>query len=226
MSENKRALVAGSTGMVGKELVRALGAHAGYGEVVQLVRREVDAPPGVRSLRVDFDDLAHTALPAANVAYCCLGTTIKKARSQEAFIRVDRDMVLAFAAASKTAGVHTFVLVSSLGANPDSSVFYSRIKGETEQALRELGFAQLVLVRPSILAGDREESRPGEAVGLALMGVLSPLMLGPLRRYRPSHADVVARAMIQLAATPGEAVRVVNAEELPALAQDERAQTG
>lgn len=202
--------------MVGSELLRQLAV--GTEEVVHLARRDVPSSPPVRTLVVDFAALGSVEL-GASAAYCALGTTIGKAGSQQAFLRVDRDAVIAFATLCKRAGVKTFVLVSSVGADPASRAFYTKTKGLVERELSQLGFEHFVAVRPSVLQGDRQESRPGEAVAVAVMRVAAPLMLGPLRRYRPSKASDVAAAMRVLAREPGpSAHRVVEAEEIPELA--------
>lgn len=201
--------------MVGAELLAQLVAQ-GDVEIVHLTRRELPPTPGVEVRVVDFAALESTSLGAADVAFCTLGTTISKAGSREAFLRVDRDAVVAFAELAKRSGVKTFVLVTALGADPNSRVFYNKTKGQVEQALALLGFTHLVVLRPSILDGDRTESRPGEAVGLVVMRAFAPLMLGGLRRYRPSRASDVAGAMRSLAKSPGPAaVRFVEAEAIP-----------
>jgi uncharacterized protein YbjT (DUF2867 family) len=202
--------------MVGTELLRQLAAEPAA--VVHLARRDVASPPPVRTLIVDFAALDSVDV-SGDVAYCALGTTIGKAGSRDAFLRVDHDAVIAFAELCKRSGVKTFVLVSSLGADSNSRVFYNMTKGLVEEALRRIGFDHFVAVRPSVLDGVRQESRPGEAVAVVLMRALSPLMLGGLRRYRPSRAVDVAAAMRALARDPGPtATRVVEAEEIPVLA--------
>ena len=205
---------------MGAELLAQLAAEpSGSVEVVHLARRAVEATPPVSVRVVDFAALDAVEVGAAEVGFCALGTTIAKAGSQAAFVQVDRDAVLAYAKLCQRAGAHTFVLVSSLGADPKSRVFYNRIKGDVEAELAKLGFQHLVIVRPSVLDGARSESRPGEAVAIVVMRVLSPLLVGGLRRYRPSPARQVAAAMRALARAPGtDRVRVVEAEEIPALA--------
>jgi uncharacterized protein YbjT (DUF2867 family) len=164
---------------------------------------------------VDIARLEEESLPAAEDAFCCLGTTIKKAGSQEAFRAVDHDAVLAFARAAKRAGVRRFLVVTALGADARSSVFYNRVKGEAEQALQALGFESLVILRPSLLLGDRAESRPGERAAIVASRVLGPL----LRPFgsRPIEARTVARAMTALAQAAPQGVRVALSGELQEL---------
>jgi len=146
------ALIAGATGLVGRELAQH---WTGPGDLMMLVRKPGTAPAGPRLRPWPVDFLALPALPTAQEAFCCLGTTISQAGSQAAFRAVDFDAVLAFARAARAAGVQRFGLVSALGADSHASSFYSRVKGEAEVALADLGFESLVIARPSLLAGDR-----------------------------------------------------------------------
>lgn len=199
------ALLAGATGLVGQALARS---WAGPGTLHLLVRRPVPAPsPACHVQVVDFGALP--ALPPAACAYCALGTTIKVAGSQAAFRAVDFDAVLAFARAARTAGVPRFAVVSALGANARSANFYSRVKGEAEAALVDLGFASLVIARPSLLLGDRaalgQPDRRGERIGQALTRRLGGFIPAP---WRPIEATVVARALLRALpqASPGTTV--------------------
>jgi len=148
--------------------------------------------------------------------YCCLGTTIKKAGSQDAFRRVDHDYVVALAQAAKQAGARRFLLVSALGANPRSHIFYNRVKGEVERDVSAVAFAAVHIFRPSLLLGERAESRPLERLGTLAFGVLAPLLVGPLRPYRPIAAEAVAQAMVRAALGEGTGVRVHYYDEMTA----------
>jgi uncharacterized protein YbjT (DUF2867 family) len=195
-------LVAGATGLVGRELLRLLSAESGIGEVRALVRRPliVRGDSKVRECRVDFDRLdAHPGhFRGVDAAFCALGTTIKAAGSQEAFRRVDFDYPLAVAKAARAAGATHFLLVSALGASARSKVFYGRVKGELEDAVTRLGFPAVTIARPSLLLGDREERRPGEELGKKI-GWLFP------ERWRPVEAASVALSLVRAAqrAAPG-----------------------
>lgn len=207
-------LIAGATGLVGRELTRELLARTPPLRMLALVRR---APPPadarVTWQTVDFSKLP--ALPNAAEAYCCLGTTIRQAGSQAAFKAVDLDAVLAFARAARAAGVARFAVVSSLGANPRSPNFYSRVKGEMEAAVAGLGFAGVVIARPSLLAGDRaslgQPQRSGEKLALWLSGPIAALMP---KRVRPIAADTVARGMMAALQQRRPGVRIVESAEL------------
>ena len=202
----KTALIAGATGLVGGHLLKLLLADPQYGKVVAVTRRRLEgvSSPKLDELIVDFDaldkSLAQKNIPVDD-AYCALGTTIKTAGSQDAFRKVDHDYVVAFAKAAKARGAKRLMLVSSIGADPASSVFYSRVKGETEQALGALGFEALHIFRPGLLIGERAETRPVESIGKLVSPMLDAMMLGPMRVYRSMRAENVARAMRAAAST-------------------------
>ena len=213
-------LIAGATGLVGRELTRRLLARTPPMRLRARVRRPPPlADPRVQWQTVDFAQLP--ALPPADEAYCCLGTTIRQAGSQSAFKAVDLDAVLAFARAARAAGAQRFAVVSSLGASPRSPNFYSRIKGEMEAAVAGLGFDNLVIARPSLLAGDRaslgQPHRRGEKLALWLSGPIAALMP---RRLRPIDAATVARGMTVALQQQRPGVRIVESAELHELGQD------
>ncbi|GGE01240.1 NAD-dependent dehydratase [Polymorphobacter glacialis] len=184
-------LLAGATGMVGSRvLARLLAARV---SVVPVGRRAT----GIAG-EVVADFAALPELPAAEVAICALGTTIRAAGSEAAFRAVDHDAVLAFARAAKAAGASRFILVSSVGADAGSRVFYSRVKGEVEAALGAMGFARLDIVQPGLILGPRAERRPAEAFFQRLMPVLNPLLVCGLARYGAVSAGDIARAIVKL----------------------------
>jgi len=212
-------LLAGSTGLIGHELLGQLRAAPHTQAVHALVRRLPQHPPHdarLHWLQVDFTRLP--ALPTADTAYCALGTTIKVAGSQAAFRAVDFGAVLAFARAARTAGVRRFGVVSALGANPRSSTFYNRVKGEMEAAVSAIGFTSLVIARPSLLLGAREALgqpvRAGERIAEALTRPFGGLIP---KAWRPIEAASVARAL-RVALQQGQAgVRIVESGELQTL---------
>lgn len=210
------ALVAGASGLVGGELLDVLLTDPRYSDVHSLGRRPLPRQhPKLHQHTVDFARLTDTPLPPAQEAFCTLGTTLKKAGSQQAFRAVDHDAVLAFARAAKAAGVRRFLVVTSLGADARSRVFYNRVKGEVQEALGTLGFESLVILQPSLLLGERAETRPGERVAIVASRLLAPL-LRPLAS-RPIEARTVARAMHALAAQASGGVRYVLSGELQRL---------
>lgn len=195
----RSAVVAGATGLVGRELVGLLLAERAVGSVVAVVRRRspaISALSGLTQLVADFAQLP--ALPDCDDAFCCLGTTIKSAGSELAFRAVDFDAVLAFARAARTAGATRLGVVSALGADAKSSVFYNRVKGEMEAAVAMLGYDSVIIARPSLLLGDRtalgQPPRPVERLAARLVGPLGGLIPA---RVRPIEAQVVARALMR-----------------------------
>ena len=200
------ALLAGATGLIGREVARHWTGPGPLHLLVRTVRTARTArtspqagAPLLREHVVDFSALP--PLPTAQMAFCCLGTTIKVAGSQAAFRAVDFDAVLHFARAAQRAGVRRFGVVSALGASAKSSSFYNRVKGEMEDELQRLGFATLVIARPSLLAGDRaslgQPQRIGERITLA---VTAPLAAFIPKAWRPIQAAVVARALLRAVA--------------------------
>ena len=196
----RTAVVAGATGLVGHALVEALLTDSGVGAVHVLVRAEKPdwrKRNGLTQHVVDYR-AGLGILPTVDDAYCCLGTTIKVAGSQDAFRAVDFDAALAFARAAQAAGATRFGLVSALGADAKSGIFYNRVKGEAEQAIASLGFESMVIARPSLLLGDRtvlgQPTRPGERIAAALATPLGWLMP---RGVRPIEAATVARALMR-----------------------------
>jgi uncharacterized protein YbjT (DUF2867 family) len=206
------AWLAGGSGLVGGVLLRLLLEEGTYGRVVSAGRRTLPLQdPRLTQFSTDFSGTSvFEALAAPDVAFCCLGTTIKVAGSREAFRKVDHDAVLVFAQAARARGARAFVLVSALGADAGSRIFYNRVKGEVERDVAQLGFPSFCALRPSILDGERGESRPAERLGLVVTRALGPL----LGKYRPTPVVVLARAMIAAAKASAPGVRVVEADEI------------
>ena len=205
------ALVAGATGLVGRECVRQLAAEPGVARTIALVRRAPPAgtfPPTVEVVALDFARLEQAAAGfGATHVVCALGTTMKQAGSREAFRTVDHDYVLAAARGARAGGARHFVLVSALGADAKSTFFYNRVKGETEQALLALGYRGVTILRPSLLLGPRGEFRLGEAVAKRLAW-LTP---GP---YKPVQARDVAAAAVRAVVEERAGTRIIASREL------------
>lgn len=211
-----RAQVTGCTGLIGGELLKILAAE--QVETIALARRAFAAPVGVRVVQTDFTQLKPASNLTCTHAFSALGTTIKKAGSQDAFRQVDFDAVLASAKLAKESGASVFVVVSALGADSKSGIFYNRVKGQMEEALRGMGFTSVYVMRPSLLLGEREESRFGEQVGMLAGAVLGPLMQGPLRKYRPIQGKDVARAMFLCAKKAEPGFHILESDEIVAAA--------
>ena len=214
--KKKTALLAGATGLVGGECLRLLLESDRYERVTVLVRRPTGLSHGkLNEMQVNFDDLEkYSSEITGDDVFCCLGTTIKKAGTQQNFIKVDHDYVLAVARSARVHGAGTFLLISAMGANPASKIFYNRVKGTVEQDLRSVGFDTLHIFRPSLLLGSRDESRPGEAIASAVMRAVSPLMAGPLKKYRAISADRVARSMLKGAGMNVPGVHIHESDEM------------
>lgn len=193
------ALIAGGSGLVGGFLLRELLASPEYDRVIAVGRRPLEVEhEKLTQVVTEFAALRELKEPLrGDDAFCCLGTTIKKAGSREAFRAVDHGAVLAYAWAAQRGGARRFFTVSSLGAAAGSRVFYNRVKGETEEALQVLGFDTLGIFRPSLLRGPRVEFRFGERVGELALALASPFLVGGWRKYRAIDAEVVARAMLR-----------------------------
>jgi uncharacterized protein YbjT (DUF2867 family) len=207
------AIVAGSTGLVGRELVRQLASDGRWREVRALVRRPLPSElehPVVVPVSVDYSRLEPAPdWAAADHVFCALGTTMRDAGSARAFRRVDLDYPVALARATVSRGARHFLLVSAVGAAPASRFFYNRVKGEVEAAVMGMGFRSLTIARPSLLLGPRSPPRLGEQVGRVL-GVLAP------PRWRPVTVERVARALIRAAACDTGGVQVLENPELRA----------
>ncbi len=212
----RTALVAGASGLVGGHLLRLLLEDRDYERVTSLGRRELPLTHKKLAQRVvDFDRLAEVAdVPRVHDVFCCLGTTIRKAGSQEAFRKVDYGYPLELARVAVRHRASQFLLVTALGANPGSRIFYNRVKGEVEEAVKRLQFDGIHIFRPSLLVGKRAESRPAERLTVALVPLVSWAFVGPLRAYRPIRADRVARAMVRVAKEAGRGVHVYESRDL------------
>lgn len=209
----KTALVIGASGLVGGQLVAQLLAHPEFEKVRSFVRRPSgNVHPKLDEIVIDFDRPENwKSLVKGDVLFSTLGTTIKTAKTKENQYRVDFTYQYEFAKAAAENGVPAYILVSSLGANPKSSVFYSRIKGELDEAVAKLPFQKTVIFRPSILDGDRKEKRSGEKVGLILSRFLTHFIL---KKYRPTPVDVLAAKMIVLSLDQKDGFRVVEGLEI------------
>jgi uncharacterized protein YbjT (DUF2867 family) len=209
------ALVAGATGLVGRALLPLLLAHPAYAHVHALLRRAsgIEAHPRLMIHSVDFNHLG--GLPKVDDVYIALGTTIKVAGSQEAFRRVDFDYVVATARAARASGAQRLAIVSALGANARSGVFYNRVKGEMQDAVSALGYDSVVLAQPSLLVGDRaalgQPVRSGEVWATRLLG---PVMALVPRTVRPIAAADVAAALIDATLHPRPGRRILRSGQM------------
>ena len=208
----RRVLLVGATGLVGGGCLALLAADKTVASVTAPVRRVPKASSGygpeVHFVKVDFERLeAQPALFSVDQVVCALGTTIKQAGSRVAFRRVDFDYPLAIARLAREAGARHFLLVSALGADPKSAVFYSRVKGELEQAILALDYPAVTIVRPSLLLGDRREFRLGEEIAKRFAWATP-------RKYRPVAARAVAAALVAAAREDRAGRRIIESEQI------------
>lgn len=198
---NRKAVVVGATGLVGMELVQLLLSDLEYTTVTLIVRRTTGiSHPKLDEKIIDFEQLGITDVDLSGAdVFCTLGTTIKKAGTQEAFRQVDYTYPLELGRMAKAKGAKQFLIVTSMGANPSSRSFYIRVKGEIEEALRDVKLPSLHIFRPSLLLGKREEFRIGERIASFAFNLFAPLFSGTLRKYSPVHARTVAKSMLFVA---------------------------
>jgi uncharacterized protein YbjT (DUF2867 family) len=191
-----RAIVIGSTGLVGSHLLSQLEENTQFTEVIALVRKSENSNLSkAQQVVMDFDNMDPECF-RGDVLFCALGTTIKKAGSKEEQYKVDYTYNAEACRLAKQMGVNILAHVSSIGADSSSSNFYLRIKGELENTMRSLAFEKTIIARPSIILGDRKEFRLGEKIGIVVATILSPLMVGILKKYKGVHASKIARALL------------------------------
>lgn len=193
----KTALIIGSSGLIGKQLLTFLLESNDYEKVIVFNKRDLGiSHPKLEQHLIDFEHIAsYKNLIKGDDFYCTIGTTIKKAGSKEAFKKVDFSYPQQFAEIAKKNNIKHFSIVSSLGADVKSSNFYLKTKGEIEQFLIQTNFESLSIFRPSILKGNRVEFRLGEKIGLTLMNLFSFLFIGKLKKYKPIESETVAKGM-------------------------------
>jgi uncharacterized protein YbjT (DUF2867 family) len=219
MKNTRTALLLGATGLVGGQCLELLLGDEAYERVVTLGRRSLPLEHAKLTQHViDFENLSeHAEVMRAQDVFCCLGTTIKQAGSEEAFRKVDFTYPHEVARLAHANGAEQFLLVSALGADARSRIFYNRVKGETEEAIGRLAFDGVQIFRPSLLLGERAQFRLGERVAEKLSRLFSFLFFGSLQKYRPVHARKVAAAMIAVARRQPRGVNIFESDEIRAM---------
>lgn len=210
------AVVAGATGMMGRQLVQLLLEDPAYQRIIVLVRRNMGiSHPKLVEKQVSFDrlksELDASVLKDADV-FCTLGTTMQQAGSKEAFRKVDHEYPLALAKAALQHGAASYVIVTAMWASEQSRMFYTRVKGQLERDLLSLGLPRLVILRPSLLIGDREDESFGDRATALVFRLIDPLLIGPLARMKAIQCKGVAQAMVMMAHESGPAVEVLESE--------------
>lgn len=216
----KIAVIIGSTGLVGHELVHALAYSKHYDKIYVIARRKINlTEQNTEQVVIDFADLEKQTFPAGADYFCALGTTIKQAGSEEQFRKVDYDYVVSFAKVAKKCEANSFHMVSALGANAKSSNFYTRTKGEAENAVNGLGLKKVRIYQPSLLIGQRtklgQPARVGEEVATTVYNATKFLFVGFMKNYKPITAEQVALAMAKNALTDsGKDKMIVSNKEM------------
>ncbi|WP_194774252.1 NAD-dependent epimerase/dehydratase family protein [Pararhodonellum marinum] len=233
------AIVSGGSGLIGTQLLHQLFLESKYDYVISVARRELSIKNHkLIQVKVDFENFggAHLeeSLRSGDLggdnhglikhlkdktyvmhSFCALGTTIKKAGSKEAFFKIDHDYVINFAKWAKELGAKKFLYVSSLGADAGSSIFYNQVKGQVEEDLKKIGFDYLGIFQPSILLGDRKESRLGEDIGKVVMRLVTAP--GLFKKYKPIYDHKVAKAMLyQALEKSSQGVEIISSVEMQA----------
>lgn len=220
MNLPRNAVLLGASGLVGGFCQEALLADSWFSQITLLNRRELATASDARLIRrtVNFETISAADFAGAGFVFCALGTTMRKAGSKEAFRRVDLEYPLAAARAARQAGAGTYVLVSSVGADPHAGNFYLRTKGELEEQLKLLGFEAVHIFRPSLLLGTRKEFRLGERMMIPLAPLLNLPLLGGLKRYRAISAETAGKAMVAAARKDEKGLFVYYYNEIQELA--------
>jgi len=197
----KTALLFGASGLVGSHLLNQLIKDTNYSKIKLFVRSVTEIiDPKVEIIKTDFNNLQnHKEDVKGDDCFFCIGTTKQNSSDKDEYRRVELDIPKEIAKIAKLNLVNSFIFVSAIYANPNSSGDYVRFKGLVEEELKRLNFPKLALMRPSFLMGDRKEKRVGEKIGIFVFKLLSPLLLGPIKKMRPIHSETVAKAMIKAA---------------------------
>ena len=197
----KTALVFGSTGLIGGHLILQLIKNDNYNKIKLFVRSEIVInEPKIEIIKTDFNDLEnHKEDVKGDDCFFCIGTTKQNSPDKNEYQRVELEIPKKIAQIARSNSVNSFIFVSSIYANPKSSGDYVKFKGLVEEELKKLNFSNLGILRPSFLMGNRKENRAGEKIGILTFRLLSPLLLGPLKKMKPINSEKVAKAMIKIA---------------------------
>ncbi|QNL21237.1 NAD-dependent epimerase/dehydratase family protein [Hyphobacterium sp. CCMP332] len=213
---SKKAIIAGSTGLVGSHLLDILLEKGDYERIVTFVRRPSGmSHPVLRERLVAFKDLDSMEFNnEVDDIYCCLGTTMKKAGSKKKFIQVDFDYPLKLAEIGLQHGAKRMFIVSSMGANRRSMFFYSRVKGKMEEAISKLPFKTIGIFRPALILGERKETRLGEEIAKKVTSIIDPILPKSMSKYKGVQARDIAKAMIEFSKLNKEGVHIIESDKI------------
>ena len=197
----KTALVFGSSGLIGGHLLYQLIKNDNYNKIKLFVRSEISVnEPKIEIIKTDFNYLEnHKQDIKGDDCFFCIGTTKQNSPDKNEYQRVELEIPKKIAQIARSNSVNSFIFVSSIYANPKSSGDYVKFKGLVEEELKKLNFSNLGILRPSFLMGNRKENRTGEKIGILTFRLLSPLLLGPIKKMKPINSEKVAKAMIKIA---------------------------
>jgi nucleoside-diphosphate-sugar epimerase len=212
----KTAIIVGSTGLVGSHLLELLTNNSNYSSIKVIVRKTSNNRIGkVNEVVVNFNHLSLVKNDLiGDDVFCCLGTTIKNAGSKEAFKKVDYEYCISIAQLCFENGAKNFYIVSALGANKNSTVFYNKVKGEMEEAISKIGFNSIYIFQPSLLLGNRKEFRFGEKIAQFIFKPLSKIMIGSLKKYAAIESNKVAYAMNYFSNNNKQGVHIISNEQM------------
>jgi uncharacterized protein YbjT (DUF2867 family) len=217
---SKKAIIAGASGLIGSELLKILLGDPEYSEVLAIVRTPLElSHPKFNQIAINFDRLdEYTHLITGDAIFCTLGSTRKKTPDLSVYRKIDHDYPVKLAEIAVANGISQFHLISSIGANKDSSNFYTKMKGETEEDIKTVEVYGLVIYRPSLLTGDRKERRFAEGLMQGLSKIINPLLVGGLKKYQSIEAKTVARAMAKLSKTALKGIYVYESNAIQEVA--------
>ena len=197
----KTAIIFGSSGLVGKNLLNQVINNSNYSKVKIFVRSSLEiSDQKVEIINTDFKDLQKIKnLIIGDDCFFCIGTTKKNSADKNEYRRIELDLPKKIAQISKSNDIKSFIYVSSGFADPKNSGDYLKFKGLVEEEIKSLNFEKIGILRPSFLLGNRKENRVGEKIGIFIFKLLSPLFVGPFKKMKPIHSEIVAKAMIQIA---------------------------
>lgn len=223
IQDKKIALLIGVTGLVGRSCLPLLVTHKAYHKIILFTESPLNLDhPKIEEQVVDFDRLdQHGTLFTGNDFFCCLGSSPTQATDREAFYKVDYKQAYAAASVASENGVNQLFMMSAVGANPEATLYFSRVKGELEEAVKKLPFWSIHIFQPSLLLRDRNENRWGEKWANKLGKVIDSATGGLLTKYKPVEAEVVAQAMINAAQRLDEGIHVYPSHLLQQLAAEE-----
>jgi uncharacterized protein YbjT (DUF2867 family) len=215
----KKAILYGASGLVGSYILDHLLNNAHYDQITIVVRKELNLQhPKLKTLIGDFNSLTEVVKGIeADEVFIALGTTQKKTPDKKIYYQIDHDYPVLAAKLAKESGAKSVFLVSAIGANARSSIFYTKTKGEMEDDIIKLNFDHTYIFRPSMILGDRKESRPLEKAFIGIFKVINPLFVGGLSKYRGIEAEEIAKAMVKSASQVSDKVKILEWKEMTTL---------